>query len=44
MTFIARAVAPGPADPELTVTARGGLIAAVSAPLTVLPAPPAGCP
>lgn len=37
-SFIARAVTPGPAGPELTVTARGGLVAAVTTPLTVRPA------
>ena len=36
-SFIARAVSTGPARPELTVTARGGLIAAVTTPLTVRP-------
>ena len=42
-SFIARAVSTGPARPELTVTARGGLIAAVTTPLTVRPTA-SGCP
>ncbi|QDT16447.1 hypothetical protein [Alienimonas californiensis] len=37
-SFIARAVDPGSARPELTVTADGGLRAAVTSPLTVRPA------
>ncbi|NNJ27760.1 hypothetical protein [Alienimonas chondri] len=43
-SFIARAVAPGSARPELTVTARGGLIAAVTSPLTVRPKSRVVCP